>query len=153
MLGQVISHLLANAVDAMPRGGRLTLATERLLLASYDMAASGAGPEEFVCLTIADTGCGISPSHLSRICEPFFTTKDAPDRSGLGLAFVYGTVKRHHGWTEVSSKMGEGTTFKICLPSAPTPVALAQADSAAHSQRPTRLLAEPRGPGRQDFPP
>jgi len=117
MLGQVIRHLLVNALDAMPQGGRLTLTTERLITAPTQARNhQAARPGEFVCLTIGDTGCGIPPTNLPRIFEPFFTTKNAGDRSGLGLALVYGIVKQHHGWTEVSSQVGRGTTFKVFLP-------------------------------------
>lgn len=96
-----------------------------------------------MCLTICDTGCGISPAILSRLFEPFFTTKDSGDRSGLGLALVYGIVKQHHGWIEVSSQLGRGTTFKIFLPAITKPVALVEPEPSGFSQRATRLLPEP----------
>jgi PAS domain S-box-containing protein len=145
MLQQGICHLLVNALDAMPQGGRLTLTTERLVLAPSDIRSHPvARQEEFVCLTVCDTGCGIPPMVLSRMFEPFFTTKDTGDRSGLGLALVYGIVKQHHGWIEVSSQVGQGTTFKIFLPAATKPVALAGPDPPGFSQHGTRLLPEPK---------
>jgi hypothetical protein len=136
MLGQAISHLLANALDAMPQGGRLTLTTD-------SRSHLVEGREEFVCLTVRDTGRGIPPAILSRMFEPFFTTKDAGDRSGLGLALVYGIVKQHHGWIEVGSQVGQGTTFKIFLPAAPKRVVFVGSDPLGPLQRRTRRLPEP----------
>jgi nitrogen-specific signal transduction histidine kinase len=143
MLGQAICHLLVNALDAMPQGGRLTLTTERLVMGLSDLRSHPvARQEEFVCLTICDTGCGIPPAILSRIFEPFFTTKDTGDRSGLGLALVYAIVKQHHGWIEVSSQVGQGATFKIFLPAIAKPVALVEPEPAGPSRHGTRLLPE-----------
>jgi PAS domain S-box-containing protein len=144
MLGQVVCHLLVNALDAMPQGGRLTLTTEKLVLAPSDIRShTVARQDEFVCLTVSDTGCGIPPTILSRLFEPFFTTKDAGDRSGLGLALVYGIVKQHHGWIEVSSQVGQGTTFKIFLPAITKQVTQVESDPPARSRHTTRLLPEP----------
>jgi len=72
--------------------------------------------ERFVCLSVTDTGCGIAPEILPRIFEPFFTTKDVGKGTGLGLATTYGMVQLHHGWIEVESAVGQGTTFKVFLP-------------------------------------
>jgi two-component system, cell cycle sensor histidine kinase and response regulator CckA len=76
---------------------------------------------EFVCLTVTDTGTGIAPNNLPRIFEPFFTTKEAGKGTGLGLATVYGIVKQHQGWVEVSSQAGAGATFNVFLPATPLP--------------------------------
>jgi CheY-like chemotaxis protein len=131
MVEQVLLNLAFNARDAMPQGGHLRLATERVCFSS---AAAPANPEaragEFVCLSVSDTGTGIAPEHLRRIFEPFFTTKEPGKGTGLGLATVYGIVKQHQGWVEVASRLGEGTTFKIFLPAIPPPAPAAVAPQA-----------------------
>jgi PAS domain S-box-containing protein len=122
MLEQVLLNLVVNARDAMPHGGHLQIATEkRSFGAAYAQANPEARAGEFVCLRVSDTGTGIAPEHLPRVFEPFFTTKE-PDRgTGLGLATVYGIVKQHQGWIELSSQLGAGTRFDIFLPAIPAP--------------------------------
>jgi CheY-like chemotaxis protein len=129
---QVLLNLVVNARDAMPGGGQLLIAAEGV---SFDAAYARMNPEaragEFVCLSVGDTGTGIAPEHLQRIFEPFFTTKEPGKGTGLGLATVYGIVKQHQGWVEVSSRVGEGTTFKIFLPAIPPPAKAAAAPAQA----------------------
>jgi PAS domain S-box-containing protein len=107
MIEQVILNLAVNARDAMPFGGRLTLALDR------------AGTH--VRLTVSDTGSGISVDHLPHVFEPFFTTKDVGRGSGLGLATVFGIVEQHDGSIDVESAVGHGTTFRVRLPAAARP--------------------------------
>jgi CheY-like chemotaxis protein len=122
MIEQVLVNLAVNARDAMPHGGQLLITTETVSLdAAYAQAHPEARAGEFVCLAVADAGTGIAPELIPKIFEPFFTTKEPGKGTGLGLATVYGIVKQHQGWIEVSSRLGAGATFKIFLPAIPTP--------------------------------
>ena len=117
MMEQVLLNLAVNARDAMPKGGQLAIR-----IAVADVAETlGRGHSEaragrFVCLSVTDTGMGITPENLRRIFEPFFTTKEIGKGTGLGLATAYGIVKQHQGWIEVDSQVDKGTTFRIYLP-------------------------------------
>jgi two-component system cell cycle sensor histidine kinase/response regulator CckA len=116
MLEQVLVNLVVNARDAMQGGGQLHISTE---LQTFEDGSDPAHPEAragtFICMTVKDTGTGIAPENMPRIFEPFFTTKGVGKGTGLGLATVYGIVKQHQGWIEVSSHVGAGTTFRIYL--------------------------------------
>jgi len=117
MIEQILINLIVNARDAMPQGGSIVITTEAISIdASHVEIHPEAQPGEFVCITVGDTGTGIYPEYLPRIFEPFFTTKESGKGTGFGLATVYGIVKQHQGWIEVSSQLGNGTTFKIYLP-------------------------------------
>ncbi|MGO9536250.1 MAG: response regulator [Limisphaerales bacterium] len=117
MVEQIVMNLAVNSRDAMPKGGKLIITTSA---AEIDAAYLRQHPEahvgSFVCLTVSDTGCGMERKVLQRIFEPFFTTKEVGKGTGLGLATVYGVVKQHHGWIEVQSEVGVGTTFKVFIP-------------------------------------
>ncbi len=131
---------MVNGRDAMPNGGQLLIATEGTCMAeAYAQTNHEARAGEFVCLTVSDTGTGIAPENLQRIFEPFFTTKEVGKGTGLGLATVYGIVKQHQGWIEVSSRPGEGTTFKIFLPAMPAP-----AEKPAAAQAEAELRGAPK---------
>ncbi|MEW6158374.1 MAG: PAS domain S-box protein [Verrucomicrobiota bacterium] len=117
MMEQIIMNLSVNARDAMPNGGRLELSTEVVQIhPEYVQQNPEARPGHFVCLRVADTGCGIPADILPRIFDPFFTTKEVGKGTGLGLATVYGIVKQHNGWIEIESRVGHGTTFRVLLP-------------------------------------
>ncbi len=134
-LGQVFHNLVMNAVEAMPGGGVLQLAGERVTVESGNALALPAG--EFCRVAISDSGIGISDEHLERVFDPFFTTKQ--DGNGLGLAMVYSIVKRHGGSVTVQSVRGEGSTFVVHLPVAPAAaVAMAEARSQDRTPKPRR---------------
>jgi PAS domain S-box-containing protein len=136
MLEQVILNLVVNARDAMPEGGQLRVATAHSQIdEAHARVNPGARAGDFVYLSVSDTGTGIAPEHLTRIFEPFFTTKEIGKGTGLGLATVYGIVQQHQGWVEVSSQVGEGTTFKVFLPAIPAPAQSAAASEAAAEVR------------------
>jgi PAS domain S-box-containing protein len=124
---QVIMNLAVNARDAMPTGGKLTIETANVVVSEENMRALGcttSGPH--VLLTVCDTGVGMDEATQSRIFEPFFTTKARDKGTGLGLSTVFGIVQQSGGCVSVSSKLGQGTTFKIYLPCK---------DGAAHVER------------------
>lgn len=117
MMELSIINLACNARDAMPKGGKLTITTSVVdVTADFAKQRPKARVGQHVCLTVTDTGCGMSPETLRRIFEPFFTTKEVGKGTGLGLATVYGIIDQHQGWIDVTSEVGRGTTFKIYLP-------------------------------------
>ena len=117
MMDQVLLNLAINSRDAMSKGGRLSIRTSACNFSDQDSLENPeALPGPYVCLTVSDTGSGIPPENLPHIFEPFFTTKDVGKGTGLGLATVYGIVKQHRGWIQVSSQPGRGTQFEIFLP-------------------------------------
>jgi PAS domain S-box-containing protein len=120
MMEQVVMNLAINARDAMANGGRMLITLAEVKLDSDHLVSRPqATPGPYVRLSVSDTGCGIPPDSLPRIFEPFFTTKEEGKGTGLGLATVFGIVAQHHGWIDVSSTVGQGTTFDIFLPALP----------------------------------
>ena len=123
---QVIMNLAANARDAMPRGGRLTIET------AIEEGASG-GFVPHVSLSVTDTGTGMDAETRARVFDPFFTTKAAGEGTGLGLSTVYGIVQQSNGQVYVDAGPGRGTTFTIRLPraGAPSPATETEAEDVA----------------------
>jgi signal transduction histidine kinase/CheY-like chemotaxis protein len=118
-LEQVLVNLALNSRDAMAARGRFTVATENVTVrpGQRQYPPGLRMPEgRYVRLTVSDTGHGMDPATRARVFEPFFTTRAASQRSGLGLATVYGIVKQSGGYIWVYSGVGEGTSFKIDLP-------------------------------------
>jgi len=122
-MSQLVMNLAINARDAMPQGGTLTIETStKEHLERQDGFSSDFEAGAYVCLTISDTGCGMSAEVKSHLFEPFFTTKEVGKGTGLGLSIVYGAVKQCGGQIVVVSEPGRGTSFRIFLPREAAPV-------------------------------
>ncbi len=116
-IDQILANLCVNARDAIKGVGKITIETAAKVFDS-DYCADHVGfiPGEYVQLSVSDNGCGMDKEILKEIFEPFFTTKDVDKGTGLGLSMVYGIVKQNHGFINVYSEPGKGTTIKIYLP-------------------------------------
>ena len=116
-LEQVIINLAVNARDAMPGGGKLVIRTYNV---AFETPQRRKGEEvaagDYVVVEVSDSGCGIAQENLDRIFDPFFSTKEVGEGTGLGLSTVYGIVKQTGGFIVVDSKLDAGTTFTIYLP-------------------------------------
>ena len=144
-LEQILVNLAINSRDAMPDGGRLTIATSTADLTDTHIGHFTMPAGRYTVLTVTDNGTGMDQQTQTQIFEPFFTTKGPGEGSGLGLATVYGTVKQLGGFIEVSSAPGRGTTFTISLPRTDrpvTPAAHVESAHAAPSRGETILLVE-----------
>jgi len=113
---QVLLNLALNARDAMPQGGRLTLAARNAEVEETQAEKQGPRPGKYVVLEVSDNGTGMEAETQKHIFEPFFSTKEPGKGTGLGLASVYGVVKQSGGWVSFRSQLGCGTTFTIHLP-------------------------------------
>jgi len=116
-LQQALLNICTNAMDAMPDGGSLTVTCDRVTLTEQDCAPHpDSSPGAFCAISITDTGVGMAPDIVSRVCEPFFTTKGLGKGTGLGLSTTHGIMKSHGGHLTIRSKPGQGTTVTLYLP-------------------------------------
>ncbi|MHB0915602.1 MAG: GAF domain-containing protein [Thermoleophilia bacterium] len=138
---QVLVNLVINARDALPDGGTILIETAgaRVEDAVADAAAGQPGGD-FTCISVSDRGVGMDPGSVPRIFEPFYTTKNKAEGSGLGLAVVYGIVAQHNGWVDVQTTPGEGSTFTVFIPT--TTAAAAEAEAIT-------LTPQARGSGQK----
>ena len=114
---QVMMNLFANARDAMPEGGALTVSTKSEVIDNEFIKSLGYGvPGRYAVISVSDTGTGMDEAVKEKIFEPFFTTKKVGMGTGLGLSIAYGIIKQHRGYLTVESRPGKGTTFMIYLP-------------------------------------
>jgi two-component system cell cycle sensor histidine kinase/response regulator CckA len=134
---QVLMNLCVNARDAMPQGGTLTIATENVTVEDGSMGRRPyVLPGDYLKLSVADTGAGISKETEEQIFEPFFTTKEVGKGTGLGLAMVYGIAKQNGGYVWVDSELGQGSCFTVYLP---------RKEGAVLPIMPSKAEPQPRG--------
>ena len=153
-LEHVIVNLAINALEAMPRGGKLTVATSNVDISEAHAARYPMGrPGPFVLIAVKDTGRGMDAATLEHVFEPFFSTKQKVGGIGFGLSTVYGTVKQCGGDVSVNSKPGKGTTFEIYLPReaalAPRESGVRRATEAAVGGTETILIVDDEEPLRK----
>ncbi len=150
---QVLMNLVTNARDAMPTGGRLSISTGSMEIDDDYLSVHGYGtPGHYASIFVADTGTGMSAETQSRIFDPFFTTKGVGEGTGLGLSIVYGIIKQHKGFIQVTSEIGKGTLFKILLPLSGKPASEQQVGVDSPGPRggsETILIAEDEAPLRE----
>ncbi len=142
---QILVNLVVNARDAMPDGGLLTVETSNVVVGEdFVRKTPDATPRPYVRLTVTDTGHGIEEHALKHLFEPFFTTKEKGKGTGLGLSMVYGSVRQNHGFINVDSKLGVGTTFSVYMPRVAGDIEFAAAPTKTNAPRgvETILLVE-----------
>jgi PAS domain S-box-containing protein len=143
-LESALLNLTVNARDAMPEGGTLTIETARTVIDDDHMEHhAGMAAGEYVCISVADDGVGMTPEVQARVFEPFFTTKPIGAGSGLGLSMVFGFIKQSDGYVTIYSEPGRGTVVRLYLPRA-TPLGT-EATEATERYEADRAAASPTG--------
>jgi CheY-like chemotaxis protein len=116
-LENAILNLAINGRDAMPEGGRLTIATGNAVIGEGDVARHRlAAPGDYVTVSVTDTGTGMTPDVIAKAFDPFFTTKPFGQGTGLGLSMIYGFVRQSGGFVDIDSAVGAGSTLRLYLP-------------------------------------
>jgi PAS domain S-box-containing protein len=133
-----LMNLIINARDAMPEGGTISVSADNCTIGASEVQGLASG--DYVRITVADSGCGISPELIEQVMEPFFTTKDVGKGTGLGLSMVYGFAKQSGGAFHLHSRLREGTRAEIWLP---------RAEDEAAARTETRREAEKEAPVRR----
>ena len=144
-LEQILMNLAVNARDAMPSGGTLRIKTRNVTLSEADcLRMPGATPDDYVLLTVRDSGCGMSKDVRERAFEPFFTTKPEGRGTGLGLSIIYGIVQQARGFIDLDTEVGKGTEFRLYFPRITNKAAHATVDANAPARggHETILLVE-----------
>jgi len=115
-LDRILVNLVTNSVDAMATGGHIRISTKLVSAAELPDLIPELASENYACLTVSDTGKGIDSTTREHVFEPFFTTKERGRGTGLGLPVVYGLMQAHHGFVNVESEIGKGTTISLYFP-------------------------------------
>jgi hypothetical protein len=115
-LESALLNLAINARDAMPDGGRLTIATSNAMIENVTAETPALSPGDYVCIAVTDSGMGMNAEVVARAFDPFFTTKPIGQGTGLGLSMIYGFARQSNGHATIDSKMGQGTTVRLYLP-------------------------------------
>jgi PAS domain S-box-containing protein len=141
-LESALLNLAINARDAMPSGGRLTLATQNAVVEGAATASADAPPAgSYVTIIVRDNGCGMTPDVLARAFDPFFTTKPAGHGTGLGLSMVFGFIKQSGGYVRIQSEVGTGTTVTLYLPMHASAADRAQPENGPRASAPAAAHA------------
>ena len=115
-LDSALLNLAINARDAMPEGGKLTIATSNARLDSVTADTPALSPGDYICIEVTDSGVGMSAEVAARAFDPFFTTKPIGQGTGLGLSMIYGFARQSNGHATIDSRLGQGTTIRLYLP-------------------------------------
>jgi hypothetical protein len=139
-IGQVLMNLVVNARDAMPNGGRLTIATENVTIIDSAFKSDMPDSGQYVMMSVTDTGTGMTEAVKARLFEAFFTTKPKGKGTGLGLATCHTIVQQLGGHIQVQSELGRGTTFRVYFPRVDQPVDTAARPHSGPAPRGTETL-------------